>query len=189
MRFSGIEIKHLAISWAAITMAFTIVMLDPGKGFLVTLLHSALAVGTGFVFHELGHKLVAQRYGCWAEYRADFRMLFFAIIISFTGFLFAAPGAVLIHGNVDKARNGKISMAGPLTNILIAVIFLAISFFSQGILQSIALFGTQINAWLALFNMLPFGNFDGRKIFAWNRAVYFSMIICAAVLLFPFFLA
>ena len=29
------------------------------------------AVGPAFLLHEIGHKIVAKYYGCWAEFRSD----------------------------------------------------------------------------------------------------------------------
>ena len=82
----------------------------------------------------------------------------------------------MISGMVTRKENGLISLAGPLTNYILASIFFAgtllypagNSFFSLG-------FG--INAWLGFFNLLPFGNFDGRKIFDWNKAIWAGMAV------------
>jgi Zn-dependent protease len=41
-----------------------------------------------------------------------------------------------------------------------------------------------INITLALFNMIPFGIFDGRKVWDWNKPVYLGMVIAALVLLY-----
>ena len=38
------------------------------------------------------------------------------------------------------------------------------------------------NAWIALFNLIPFGPFDGRKIFRWNIPVY--LLLAAGALAF-----
>ncbi|MDI6855821.1 MAG: site-2 protease family protein, partial [Candidatus Thermoplasmatota archaeon] len=81
-----------------------------------------LAVATGFLLHELMHKLVAQKYGCWAEYRAFPFGLVLALLMSAAGFVFAAPGAVYIMGSITKKENGKISLAGPLINIVIGAV-------------------------------------------------------------------
>jgi len=35
--------------------------------------------------------------------------------------------------------------------------------------------------------MIPFWNFDGAKIYAWNRKIFYSMIIAAAFLIFFYF--
>ena len=141
---------------------------------MVYLLISAFTVGLGFLIHEMGHKFVAQKYGCFAEFRANMRMLVLAVMMSFLGFVFVAPGAVYIHGNLDHKKNGKIAAAGPLMNIILAVIFLIIMlFFSKGIIVQ---YGFMINSWLALFNMIPFMMFDGLKILRWNKVVYGVMV-------------
>lgn len=143
-------------------------------------------VGIGMLLHEIAHKYVAQRYGCNAEFRANNQMLIFAVASSLLfGLFFAAPGAVWISGHVTKEKNGKISLAGPMTNILIALIFLGIqSLNTQNFLADIASFGFQINAWIGLFNMIPFLNFDGEKILAWNKIAYAATVIFAAFLVF-----
>jgi len=40
-----------------------------------------------------------------------------------------------------------------------------------------------VNISLALFNMIPFGIFDGRKVWAWNKLVYLGMVIATLLLL------
>ena len=82
-------------------------------------------MGLGFLLHQLAHKFVAQKYGCVAEFRAFDQMLYLAVGLAFfVGFIFAAPGAVMIRGYVDRRKNGIISIAGPAVNIMLAVIFL-----------------------------------------------------------------
>ena len=182
MKFSQIEKEHLLKSWVAISFAFAVINTSIfSQTFLIFFVVSLLTVGLGFLLHEIAHKLVAQKYGCWAEFRADDRMLIFAIIgAMFFGFVFAAPGAVWIRGHVTKKKNGIISLAGPLTNIVLALIFLSLIIFliPTGILLIIASYGFQINAFIALFNLLPFLNFDGAKILRWNKVIY---IITAGV--------
>jgi len=168
------EIIDITKAWAAITIAFAIV-LRSGIGILESLLVSAIAVGLGFLLHELGHKVVAQYYRCFAEFRSFDSMLLLAIAMSFFGFVFAAPGAVMISGFVNKERNGKISIAGPAVNIVLALIFFLLSFLiGQNIVLS---YGYRINVWLALFNMIPFGNFDGSKILRWDKYIYWIFVI------------
>ena len=87
IKFSKIEIQDLTKAWAAISVAFAIVLSGGlfGADFFLNILLSAITVGTGFLFHELGHKFVAQKYGCWAEFRADNYMLLLALATSFLG--------------------------------------------------------------------------------------------------------
>ncbi len=190
MRTSDREIKDLFKAWALISIAFGIV-LSGGLGglfnvsFFFMLLVSAISVGTGFVFHELAHKILAQKYGCHAEFRSFDNMLFLALVMSFFGFIIAAPGAVMISGYVSRERNGKLSLAGPLTNMIIALVFLIIFYtVSFGVINFIASYGFLINAWLGLFNLIPFGNFDGAKVLRWNKPVYFTALAMGIILVF-----
>jgi Zn-dependent protease len=107
-------------------------------------------------------------------------MLILALVMSFFGFILAAPGAVMISGRVDKARNGKISAAGPIVNLVLAIIFLALAFLQlPNLFKDIAFYGFMINSWLALFNMIPFWLFDGAKIIRWNKMIYGSIVAVA----------
>jgi len=171
------EITDITKAWLAITIAFAIVLSKSELNFIQSILVSAIAVGLGFLLHELGHKVVAQYYRCFAEFRSFDSLLLLAIAMSFLGFVFAAPGAVMISGYVNKERNGKISIAGPAINIGLALIFFALGFIFRN--NIVLLYGFRINVWLALFNMIPFGNFDGSKIFRWNKKLYFAFVALA----------
>ncbi len=82
-----------------------------------------LAIGPAFVLHEIGHKIIAKKYGCWAEFRADPNGLKNGILlVLFTGFLFMNPGAVYVNGLVRRRENGYIAIAGPLTNLSLFII-------------------------------------------------------------------
>jgi Zn-dependent protease len=154
-------------------------------GFLFIFIVSAVTAGIGFLLHEIGHKLLAQRYRCWAEFRSDDQMLILMLITSVFGFLFAAPGAVRISGNINTEKNGKISALGPLINMGLAMIFYVIHFISPfQLIADIAFYGAYINAFIGAFNMIPFGNFDGVKILAWNKLVYGSMVVLGMILVF-----
>jgi len=181
--FSRIEIRDIIIAWFALGVAFSLsfvsrVDIAGGGGFgpndfALFLVISLLTVGPGFVFHELSHKFVAQRYGFWAEFRMWPMGLVLALVTSLLGFIFAAPGATYISGvNISKAENGKISVAGPMMNILIAALFLPLYLYGTGFLGALGYYGTEINIFLALFNMLPIGPLDGSKVFHWNLLVW-----------------
>ncbi|TKJ17895.1 hypothetical protein CEE44_05235 [Candidatus Woesearchaeota archaeon B3_Woes] len=180
------EIKDLSRAWIILSLAFAIVFqgFSLSIDFLLAWVVSLLTVGTAFIFHELGHKIVAQKYGCFAEFRSFDKMLGFALLMSFFGFVFAAPGAVMISGPVGIKRNGKISAWGPGTNIILAIIFLYINSMSIGnAVGVISYYGFVVNSWLALFNLLPFPMFDGKKILKWNKTVYGLMIFVSFVLM------
>ncbi|MDA1197160.1 MAG: site-2 protease family protein [Nanoarchaeota archaeon] len=173
------EIQDLIKAWIVISFAFAMVLsgsfLDAGfSGFFVI---SALTVGIGFIFHELAHKIVAQRFGCYAEFRAFNGMLMMAVLLSFLGFIFAAPGAVMIAGPVGRRRNGKIAVAGPVTNLVLAVVFLVVFvLYPNEFISTFARYGFMINTWLALFNMIPIWQLDGKKVLAWSKPVFFIVL-------------
>ncbi len=188
IRFGRVEIKHILIGVAALTLAFTLVLnqdmawaldLTYMAAIPLTLGVSAFVVLAGFLLHELGHKFVAQRYGAWAEFRMYPLGLVMAVMMAFFGFLFAAPGAVYIAGRVTKRQNGLISLAGPIVNLAIGGIFLAIwLIFPIGgtaigyIIQMIAI----LSLFLAGFNLIPVPPLDGYKIATWNIPVYIAMV-------------
>jgi Zn-dependent protease len=186
IKFSKIELKDLAKAWLIISIAFAIVLSGGRLGafFFANVILSAVTVGVGFLLHEMGHKIVAQRYGCFAEFRANNFMLLVAILTSFLGVVFAAPGAVMIAGHVGKDRNGKISLAGPATNLILAIIFIGLAFiFTEGFLARIISFGVLVNVWLGLFNLIPVWLLDGKKILHWNKTVY-AIIVAIGIFLF-----
>jgi Zn-dependent protease len=194
------ELRDRAVAWLALGVAFSRVLepelraLLSGRvggltvdGVLATLLVSLLTVGVGFLLHELAHKVVAVRFGQVAAFRADYRMLGFAIVGAMVGFLFAAPGAVVHRGRITAKQHGLIALAGPVTNLLLAVVFLvpfaAVAVTgTEGFLSNIAFRGLQINLLLAGFNMLPFGPLDGRTIREWSTPVWAGVAVPSIVL-------
>ena len=196
--FSGIEVRDIVVAWLALGVAFTIAISSRGFGTatfsdLTAAFGISLAtVGSGFVLHELSHKFVAQRYGFWAEFRVWPMGLVLALVTSFIGFIFAAPGATYISGmNISQEENGKISLAGPLTNIAVAVAFVPLILFSPNLSAfwfDLGSEGVSINIFLALFNLLPVPPLDGSKVFAWSKVRWAAVFVPLALLfLYLFF--
>jgi Zn-dependent protease len=194
MRFTTKEKKDLLFAGAGISLAFAIllgggyqVLLTYNIKFFVVFIIAFLTAGTGFLLHELMHKFYAQKYGLYAEFHAFYNWIGLAILFSFFGFIFAAPGAVFIRGlNITREKNGKISLAGPVTNIVLAILFLLILLVSpaESILKEIGTLGLSINSLLAAFNMIPVMPFDGSKIIAWSKPVYYTTTAIAVGLYF-----
>jgi len=192
------EIVHLVASLLVLTIAFTYPSLSPERMIIV-----AFGVGTGFLLHELAHKFTAQRYGYAADYEASPIGLLLAIglsIVTGGGFVFAAPGAVMIRGKRvlyspledrywDSLQSAKefayISVSGAVVNLILAISFFTASFFvmPSGLAYAVLRTGAFINVFLAGFNMIPFGPLDGAKVWRYNPVLW-AMIGIPAIILF-----
>ena len=219
-QFSTVEKENLTLATAAFTLALGFMAVRGVGGvstlgfntWAITLLLSMpvllLAVGPAFILHEIGHKIVAKKNGCWAEFRADPKGLQFGIILSFfLGFLFMAPGAVMVAGLVTRRQNGHIAVAGPLTNLSLFIIGIPLwvlilgltgafeassipllengsraylsdgSIIWQSMLIDAGVLWLSANLILGLFNMFPFGPLDGVKVKDWNEQVFYAVFL------------
>jgi len=196
-RFYEGELKDILISWLVVSVAFGWVIKNSFSqimqfpmNIIFAIVVAMIAVGTGFVFHELAHRTVAIRFGAKARYMMWPSLLILALIMAFlTGFVFAAPGAVYIFGeHINRKQNGIISLAGPVTNILLAIMFIAIlmaaTVFQNDIIGIIAASAASINLFLALFNLLPIAPFDGSKVFAWQPLLWAAIFFPLAAVVF-----
>ncbi|MBP2134300.1 Zn-dependent protease [Methanomicrobium sp. W14] len=196
------ERNDLLIGWVAIAIAFTIIFIRGGRltvsQFALYFFISLLTVGLGFLLHELAHKFMAMKYGYWAEFRKDNQMLLVAVALAaLVGVVFAAPGATVIYAQqgrvMTKEENGIISLAGPLTNLILCVPFFLLIIASAvfgpvsagifSILFLTGLIGLSVNSMIAFFNLLPVSVLDGKKILSWNPAVFAVMIVLSFVIL------
>ena len=181
------EFRDLAISALILALAFGIALsggfraLQQPSILILVIGMAFIAVSLGFIFHELGHRLIARRSGYFAEYAMWPMGLVVALGFSLFGFVFAAPGAVMIHprstawgtSSLRRDKAGLISLAGPATNIGLAIVFQALDFVEPALLFTL---GARINIWLALFNLIPFGPLDGAKILKWNKGIWLISI-------------
>ena len=207
------EIVQIGISVLAISFAFALIFSGASiwdgtllelfgsvhRGeFFVLMVLSVVTVGSGFVLHEMGHKLAAIYYGAQARFMMWTNGLVFMLITSvFMGVLFAAPGAVYIFADrINDRQNGIISLAGPMVNLLIVFVFMALetvapikiylSFFSGIPMAGFGIgdgavhvwrFGAAINLILGMFNMIPAFPLDGSKIFKWDMKNWAAFLV------------
>ena len=194
IRFYHDEIRDLLVAWVALGLAFSVfIFISTGRAvfpdivgavssplFARVFAASALTVGVGFLLHELAHKVVAVRFGQVASFKADYRMLALCIGAAFAGFLFAAPGAVYHRGRITQRQGGLVSVAGPLTNVVLVGVFLPFVFLT-GFVGQVGALGVLINAFLAAFTMLPFGPLDGKSVAAWSKPVFAVVFVGSAL--------
>jgi Zn-dependent protease len=186
--FSTQEIKDMGIAVVILTLMFNFAFFHSFD--LFKLLLSLLIVITSFVFHELGHKFMGQRYGCEAYFKLwpqGLLLSLISVIISIRiPFIFAAPGATVIqpkkHARWAFAETrltiyelGMISFIGPFINLIISIIFLPFRFFS---------YISFINAYIAFFNLLPIPPLDGSKVIIWKNWLWLIMIVLSGTIVF-----
>jgi Zn-dependent protease len=149
----------------------------------VFLIGALLIYGLAFILHELAHKFMAQRLGYWAEFRINQQGLMLTLLSLISPFKIIAPGAVMIGNIASWNHYGLVSVAGPATNIALGILFYITRLISVNpMLNLLAMLGININASLALFNLIPFGVFDGAKIIKWNKYVWLAAVLAAGIL-------
>lgn len=127
-----------------------------------TLIASAV-LSPAVVLHELAHKFVALYFNCSAVYNMYFLGLMIGVVLKLIGspVLFFIPAFVSITGQMTRNAVFWISIAGPLTNLLI---YLMARLLLPRMREEMAFYTyvvSKVNLYLFLFNLLPFPYTDG----------------------------
>lgn len=192
--FSPTEVRDLFVAWLALGVAFAIFFAGGGPQvaalvglpLVILLVVSLLTAGVAFLLHEVAHKVVAVHYDQIAEFRADYSMLFLAIMSALLGFIFAAPGAVHHQGRLTRQEHGHIAIAGPVVNLLLAAVFVPIYLvgiaLGVDLLGTLGRFGIIINLFLGAFNLIPYGPLDGKTVMGWSKSVWLGTFLISVLL-------
>lgn len=182
-RFSPTELKHLAVG--------TLLVMGVGMSFFwftslaspIVLVSFAVIFTSAFILHELAHKVAAQHYGLWAEFRITMIGVLLTLISMLpTPFKIISPGAVMIAGSATRETLGRVSLAGPSTNLALSTVSAGIAVLLPAPLSQIAYISAFFNAFIACFNLIPFAMLDGLKVFMWNKTVWIAAFLLAIVL-------
>lgn len=166
------ERESIALSIGALSLAVALI----GKFSYMGL----IAVLIGFFFHEMSHRFFARRAGCSSRFVLDPLGLIITLFSSLLPIAFLAPGYVGIYcyGNILGRRDMlRISASGISTNLLISLAGILLYPLSTNFFSILSL----INAWFALFNLIPVGPFDGAKIFKLSKIVWVGLLIPSLV--------
>ncbi len=141
------------------------------RGFFSEGFKNALIVAApAIAFHEIGHKIAAMSFGLQATFHAAYTWLGIGLLLKIINapFLFFIPGFVSYSGaGVSPLARALIAFSGPLINLLLflfATIAIRQGWFNKKYLSLLYL-TKHINLFLFIFNMLPFGFFDGAHVF------------------------
>lgn len=198
--FTREEIRDMIIAVIALSILYSFTITRSSGWSMDTLMLfipiSFVAVGLGFILHELGHKIVAQKFGFFSEFRRWDYGLILGFLTVPLGFMVFAPGAVYFgsYGRMVTAEeNGKISLAGPVVNIVLAILALLLtlsirpylSMENAGVMYIVLLtlvLTFNVNSFLALFNLLPIPPLDGSKVIQWNIPIYLLALAFSGIL-------
>jgi len=183
---------------------------------MITILAFAIFIYS-VILHEMAHGLVAEHLGDPTARLSKrltlnplphidwFMSLLLPLFLIFSGspIIFGAAKPVPIdpYNLKDPRKNmGLIGLAGPATNLLLALLFAAIAHFSTSLfpsnfLSSLLFYAVRINIILAVFNLVPIPPLDGGRILtavlpdkqasAVSSVEPFGMFILIFLLLFP----
>jgi len=198
IKFSQKELKHIGIAALLVVgIAFSIGLYENFfGGFLFEWTWDLMAIfaaimTASFLVHEIAHKVIAQKKGMWAEFRLTTWGAVLTLVSVFLPFKMIAPGAMMIGGSVPSGDDiVRISLAGPITNIIFSSVLLGLAFslpLSGFVIM--LLFAAYINGIMAAFNLVPFGILDGYKIYSFNKKLWAIVFIpSVALALFNYWL-
>lgn len=174
------ELKHISVAAAlVIGIGFSIGLYgNDFGGFVPKWTWDAMAVfavimTASFLTHEIAHKITAQKNGLWAEFRLTTWGSVLTLVCVFLPFKMISPGAMMIAGTPNGDEIVKISLAGPITNIIFSSALLGLAFaLPSSSFVGMLFFAAYINAFMAIFNLIPFGILDGYKIFSFNKKLW-----------------
>ncbi len=191
--FSHKELNHITVAaLLVISIGFSIGLYENYLGGFIpkwgwdVMAVFAVIMTASFLVHEIAHKIMAQKNGLWAEFRLTTWGAVLTLVCVFLPFKMISPGAMMISGTPNGDEIVKISLAGPVTNIIFSSALLGLAFALQPSIPSsyvsMLVFAAYINAFMAVFNLIPFGILDGNKIFSFNKKLWALAFIPSAIL-------
>ncbi|MCW4023211.1 MAG: AN1-type zinc finger domain-containing protein [archaeon] len=180
--FSKKELKHLLIGTLLVMAVGLTYFLSITNASTIALAGLTIAFTLSFLLHEIAHKFSAQHFNMWAEFRLTLQGALLTLLSAFLPppFKIISPGTVMIAGSGTRTTIGKVAVSGPITNIGLSAICALIALVTN---QGLFWFVAFINAFLATFNMIPFGVIDGLKVYKWNKIVWSIVFVAAIVLM------
>ncbi len=172
-------------------LALAALMLGVGglEAFTLRGIASGLVSGIviGFVVHEAAHRNVARRAGMYSEFVASPIGVLITAASAVSPIKILAPGYVQVWGYRFNPTGAIRSVeAGPLSNIVLSTVFTAASLLAlqeaHPRLHSWLLDAGGVNAWLALFNLIPVPPLDGYKLFNSTRRRWALLILASTII-------
>ncbi|MFP3201461.1 MAG: peptidase M50 [Sulfolobus sp.] len=187
-----------AVSFILAILSLAIVYIRPSYISSNPILFVLIPIATAtiaIVPHEIAHRQSARNYGCASRFVLSFKGFLLTLLINLIssitgiGFVVFASGYTAImcrFGLLSQDLEGKTALAGPVTNLAIALISIIVvnSVPLPPLAQIFLLELFSFNSWVAFFNLIPVPPLDGFKVFRWNRMVWLVAVAFAFFLTF-----
>ncbi|MFT4250179.1 MAG: hypothetical protein ACMXYD_02350 [Candidatus Woesearchaeota archaeon] len=182
MRLDKQETQDTLITIFLLTIALSILLIQVTTTIQQAIFTSLLAITISVLARQAAQKYFAHKHNKQVTFQINTLTALLSIPVAFIGVLLAAPGKTIISGFVSRKEQGIIAAIGPITSLAIALITLTIFF--TGINTALIASFVLLNSYYALFTLLPLWEFDGEKIFTYNKTIYAALITTSAVLAF-----
>lgn len=201
------EVRDLIVSTLVLGFVFTIVLFSGSRpltyvldsSFLPHFVIASLVVGVTLLSKELAQKGTTRALEAHATYELWTPGVVISVLSSFLGIAFTAVSGVRIASesterygrwqvNLSVQQLGIVGAIGPLMSLSLGMAFLMLEPLSPGVpfsSTSWSLFGlaAQIQAFMALFSMVPLRPIDGAKVLRWSITIWaFIILMCLAVM-------
>jgi len=150
--------------------------------------YAAIIVSPAVVLHELAHKGVGLLYGFDSVLHISIIGLSIGAVLRYlrSPIIFFIPAYVASSAAFGHpAEFAILALAGPATNFTLYWVSEALLLSRRWPKYNHAfIVSKQINLWLFILNMIPFGLFDGAKVLAGNPYLYFGFAVISGLLIY-----
>ncbi|MCX8193266.1 MAG: hypothetical protein N3G77_05600 [Nitrososphaeria archaeon] len=171
------EAGHIAISLILVSLVGLSIVGYSSYIFMLPSIFIIYLAGfiLSYLLHELAHRIVARRNNVKAYFKLDpiGSLLTLVSAIPMLPIKFISPGAVVLSTPTSLRVIGSVAFWGPATNLILSISLYILSLLSKTLLlptiySTILIILAKFNAFIAFFNLIPFGPLDGLKIIKWS---------------------
>jgi len=128
----------------------------------------AVIMTSSFLAHEIAHKIMAKRMVCGQNFDNNVGSVL-TLVSVFLPFKMISPGAMMLAVNQTE-MNSQNFHCRPAINLIFSTTLLGVALaLPTSLFASMLFFAAYINAFMAVFNLVPFGILDGYKFLALTR--------------------
>jgi len=187
------EAWHLLAALLGVSIVWWIqILCTRGSLTLIPILFAVVAIS--LLAHELSQKLAARWLGHETTFKAWGSGLLLGWLLALVGGFFPVYGSTYVK-QLDWWYDPKRDMAGiifaigPLVSLAFAFAFWTLlTLTASNLLVASGKVGYTINLFIVIFNLIPIqaaGGFvwDGKKILAWNKTIWATLVITTSALI------